>query len=349
MAEQTDNTYGFAVVGCGVISDTHIEAIRSLPNARLLAVCDTVPERAQAKATQYGVEACTDYAALLQREDVDVVNIVVPSGLHAELGIKAAQAGKHVITTKPIDVTLEKIDALIAACADNGVKLAAVHQLRSYPVFRRAWEAIREGRLGRLLWGTATVPWFRSHAYYDRGWQGTKALDGGGALMNQSIHYIDLLIWMMGQVAEVGGFADNLAHDIEVEDIGTAALKFTSGAHGVVQGTTLTYEGHPARLEIHGSQGNIVFMGEDLGLWQVEGEESFRDPAAGRLKGGASEPAAGMLGLAVDAHADQIGDVLAAIEQKREPRMKGQEARRAVELILAIYESSQERKVVSLA
>ncbi len=348
MPESSARTYGFAVVGCGVISDTHLQAVQSLPNARLVAVCDALPERAAAKAAEYGVEACSDYDALLRRDDLDVVDIVVPSGLHAELGIKAALAGKHVLTTKPIDVTLEKIDALIAACRQNGVKLAAVHQLRSYPVFLRAYQAIREGRLGRLYWGSATVPWFRTHAYYGRGWQGTRALDGGGALMNQSIHYLDLLIWMMGKVAEVCGFADNLAHNIEVEDIASAALRFVSGAHGVIQGTTLTYEGLPARLEIHGSRGNLVFLGEDLALWQVEDEETFSDPQAGQHKGGASEPAAGMMGLAVQAHADQMADLLAAIEENREPRLNGEEARRAVQLILAVYESSRDRKLVTL-
>jgi predicted dehydrogenase len=153
---------------------------------------------------------------------------------------------------------------------------------------------------------------------------------------------------MIGTVAEVCGFADTLAHAIEVEDIGTAALKFTSGAHGVVQGTTLTYEGMPARLEVHGSRGNVIFMGEDLALWQVEGEEFYADPQAGLHKGGASEPAGGMLGLAVEAHAAQIADLLAALEENREPRLSGEEARRAVQLILAIYESSRERKVVRL-
>jgi len=341
-------TYGFAVIGCGVISDTHIRAIQSLSNAYLVAVCDTVRERAESKAAQYGVEACTDYDALLQRDEVQVVNIVVPSGLHAELGIKAARAGKHVICTKPIDISLEKIDALIAACEENHVKLAATHQLRSYPVFRRAYEAIAQGRLGRLYYGLAQVPWFRSHEYYARGWQGTKALDGGGALMNQSIHYLDLLLWMMGDVAEVCGFADTLAHDIEVEDLATAAVRFVSGAQGAIQGATLTYEGLPARLEIHGSRGNIIFLGEDLHLWQVEGEETFLDPQAGQHKGGASDPAAGMLGLAVQAHAEQIGDVLAAIEEDREPVLNGREARRAVELILAIYRSSANREIVRL-
>jgi predicted dehydrogenase len=348
MPASTGKIYGFAVIGCGVISDTHIQAIRSLPNARLLAVCDTVAERASAKAAQYGVEAYTNYAALLRREDLDVVNIVVPSGLHADLGIQAAHAGKHVITTKPIDVTLEKIDALLAAGREHGVKIAATHQFRSYPAFLRAYEAIRQGRLGELYWGTATVPWFRSREYYARGWQGTRALDGGGALMNQSIHYIDLLLWMMGTVAEVCGFTDTLAHDIEVEDLGTAALKFTSGAHGVVQGTTLTYEGRPARLELHGSRGNVIFMGEDLALWQVEGEEFYADPRAGQHRGGASEPAAGMFGLAVAAHAAQIADLRASVEENRAPRLSGEEARRAVQLILAIYESARERKVVAL-
>ncbi|HEY3397909.1 MAG TPA: Gfo/Idh/MocA family oxidoreductase [Armatimonadota bacterium] len=348
MTATSGRTHGFAVIGCGVISDTHLEAIKLLPQARLVAVCDAVPERAQAKAAQFGAEAYTDYEALLAREDIDVVDIVVPSGLHAELGIKAARAGKHVTCTKPIDITLERIDALIAACRENGVRLGATHQYRAYPVFKRAYQAIREGRLGRLLWGSATIPWFRSHAYYGRGWQGTKALDGGGALMNQSIHYLDLLLWMMGKVSEVAGFADNLAHNIEVEDIGTAALKFVSGAHGTILGTTLTHEGQSARLEIHGSQGNVIFLGEDLHLWQVEGEELFVDPQAGQHVGGAAEPAQGMVGLAVQAHAELLGDLLAAIDQNRDPVLNGAEARRSVELITAVYESSATRKFVNI-
>ncbi|NLO74683.1 MAG: Gfo/Idh/MocA family oxidoreductase [candidate division WS1 bacterium] len=348
MGQTSGRDYGLAVVGCGVISDTHLAAIQSLPNAHLVAVLDTREEAARAKAEEYGVEAYTDFQKLLTRPDVDVVDIVVPSGLHAQLGIQAAQAGKHVVTTKPLDVTLEAIDALIAACDENQVKLGVVLQLRTYPFFRRIQTAVREGQLGRLYYGAAIVPWFRSHEYYARGWQGTRALDGGGALMNQSIHYIDLLLAIMGQVSEVCGFADNLAHDIEVEDIATAAVKFTSGAHGLIQGNTLTYQGLPARLEIHGSQGNIIVAGEDLQLWEVEGEETYFDPEAGRHKGGAADPKSGMLGYAVQAHAEQIADVLAAIEEGRSPKLDGHEARRAVELILAIYQSSAERRFLSL-
>lgn len=344
----TGRTYGFGVIGCGVISDTHLQAIQSLPNARVVAVCDTRPDLAEAQAQAYGAVAYTDCTEMLRRDDLDVINVVTPSGLHAKLGIQVAEAGKHVITTKPIDITLEAIDSLIAACRDHGVKLGVVLQMRSYPFFRRLESAVREGKLGRLLYGVAVVPWYRSHEYYAKGWQGTRALDGGGALMNQSIHYIDLLLALMGNAAEVCGFADNLAHDIEVEDIGTAAVKFASGAHGLIQGTTLTYQGLPARLEIYGTQGNVRVVGEDLQLWQVEGEETYFAPEAGQVKGGASDPKSGMAGFAVQAHAEQIADVLAAIEEDREPKLNGEEARRAVELILAIYQSSAERRFIRL-
>lgn len=340
-------TYGFAVIGCGNISDTHCEAIQRLPNARLVAVVDKVEEAARAKAEKWGCEWSTDLSATLAREDIDVVNVVVPSGLHAEIGIQAARAGKHVICTKPIDVTLEAIDRLIVACREAGVKLGATHQLRSYPVYRRIKSAIENGRLGRLLFGAAVVPWHRSREYYAGTWRGTWALDGGGALMNQSIHYVDLLVWLMGDVAEVAGFADTMIHDIETEDSASAVLKFRNGAQGIIRGATCTYRGYPARLEIHGERGTVQVIGDELRLWDVDGDEVEENLSAGQ-EGGASDPLKGMAGLAVDAHVAQIGDLLRAIEENREPELNGPEARRAVEVILAVYKSSQERRVVPL-
>ncbi len=345
-----DRKYGFAVIGCGVISDTHIQAIQQLENAHLVAVCDVDAEAARAKAEQYDCEYHTDIANVLACDDVDVVNIVVPSGLHAKLGIQAAEAGKHVICTKPIDITLQSIDSLIAACRDNGVKLAATHQLRSYPIFNRIKSAVDGGRFGKLLYGSCFVPWWRERAYYGPGrWQGTKAMDGGGALMNQSIHFIDLLIWIMGRVSTVFGHAEHLYHDIETEDCGTAVLKFANGAHGIIQGTTCTYRGLPARLEIHGTKGNAYTVGDEtMQLWQVEGDEDEVDADLQGHVGGASDPKSGMMGYAVAAHVEQIGDLLASIEEGREPRLNGPEARRAVEVILAIYESSETGNVVRL-
>jgi predicted dehydrogenase len=339
--------YGFGVIGCGVISDTHCEAIALLPNARLVAVMDAVEAAAEKKAEQWGCEAHTELEALLARDDIDVVNVVVPSGLHARIGKQAAKAGKHVICTKPMDVTLEAIDELIVTCREAGVKLGATHQFRAYPTYKRIRAAISDGRLGRMLYADAFVPWHRAKEYYAGSWRGTKALDGGGALMNQSIHYIDQLVWQMGEVAEVAGFAGRLTHDIEVEDCGTAAIRFRSGAQGIIQGTTCTYKGMPARLEVHGEKGNVAVVGDEVQLWDVEGEEVEYNLTAGR-ETASSDPRKGMIGLAVEAHVEQIGDLLRAVEEGREPELNGIEARRAVELILAIYRSSEEGRVVEL-
>lgn len=341
----SDGIYGFGVVGCGVISDTHLDAIAALDNGKTIAVCDVREEAAKAKAEKYDCDYYTDLAEMLKDDRIDVCNIVVPSGLHAEMGIQCAEAGKHVICTKPIDITIEKIDALIEACDRNGVKCGATHQLRGYRVYRRIKEAVEGGRFGKMLYGNAMVPWYRADDYYTGRWQGTKALDGGGALMNQSIHYVDLLLWIMGDVAALGGFADTLAHDIEVEDCATAALRFESGAQGLIQGTTCTYKGHPGVLSIHGTKGNAVVVGDDLKLWQVEGDPTELHLDAGQA-GGEADPTKGMLGEAVQAHTEQIADVLAAAEEGRDPVLSGREARRAVEVILRIYESSETGRMI---
>lgn len=344
----SEKVYGFGLVGCGVIAPTHAEAIRRLENAELRAVCDLNLEAAWALAEKFGGDPYNDLAEMLARDDIDVVNILTPSGLHARLGIQCADAGKHVICTKPIDITLEAIDALIAAGERNDVKIAATHQFRSYPVYEKVKRYIDEGRLGRMLYGNAFVPWYRSDEYYSDGWHGTWKFDGGGALINQSIHYIDLLIWFLGQVRVIFGFADALAHDIETEDLGSAVLKFASGAHGIIQGSTCTYHGQPARIEVHGTQGNILVVGDEVALWDVEGDELVENPNAGRV-GGAADPKGGMPEDAIVSHVKQIGDVLAAIEEDRAPMIDGREARRAVEVILSVYRSSESGQPVVLA
>jgi predicted dehydrogenase len=343
----SDKTYGFGLVGCGVIAPTHAEAIMRLENAELRGVCDLNEEAATACAAEYGAQPHTDLAEMLARDDIDIVNILTPSGLHARLGIQCADAGKHVICTKPIDITLENIDALIASGERNNVRIAATHQNRGYPIYEKIKSYIDDGKFGEILYGSAFVPWYRSDEYYSDGWHGTKKLDGGGALINQSIHYIDLLIWFMGRVERIYGFADALAHDIETEDMGSAVLKFEGGKHGIIQGSTCTYNGMPARIEVHGTKGNVLVVGDDLALWDVEGEERFEDALAGK-KGGAADPKGGMQENAIVSHVKQIGDVIAAIEEGREPVLNGREARRAVEVILSVYKSSETGQPVVL-
>ncbi len=338
---------GVGLLGCGVISDTHIAAIAGVSDARLVAVCDKNETAARAKADQAGCDYYLDYTEMLKRDDIHIIDIVVPSGLHAKLGIDAAKAGKHVICTKPIDITLEAIDALIAAGDSNGVKIAATHQLRGYPVYIRAADAMASGRLGRPTYANAVVPWYRSDTYYSDGWHGTKALDGGGALINQSIHYIDLLLYIMGRASKVAGFAATLGHDnIEVEDMASAAVLFESGAQATIQGSTCTHRGRPARLEIHGTKGNIHYEADEIRLWDIEGEEI--QEARGPVKAtAAADPRAG-LERGIAAHTSQIADVVAAIKEDRDPRLSGREARRAVELILSIYKSSETGQVIDL-
>jgi predicted dehydrogenase len=340
-------TYGVGLVGCGVISSVHFAALQQVPRARLVATCDVLADRAEAAAEKYGAEAAyTDYRELLARPDIDIVHVTTPSSNHHVISIAASEAGKHSFVTKPIDVTLENIDAMIAAAQRGGVKLAAVHQFRAYGSYLALQRAVAEGRLGEIYYGNAFVPWWRAQDYYSDRWQGTWEWDGGGALMNQSVHWVDLLLWIMGEVDTVAGLATTRAHEMETEDIGTAAILFKNGAHGVLQGTTLTYKGMDTRLEVHGSRGNVVITADKISHWDVEGEPSLAE-AAVQAETSAADPRAG-LGDAVGAHAVQIEALMDWIEGHGEPLVSGPEARRAVEFNLAVYESQRTGQTIKL-
>lgn len=347
----SDNQHRVALVGAGVIAPVHAEALAALPDARLVAVCDVAQEKADALAAKYGVEACYSLDDVLNRPDVDVVDVVVWSGRHAEIGVQAAQAGKNVFVTKPIDVTLEAIDRLIETCDANHVKLGAVHQFRSYPSYRAAKQAVSSGAMGKMVLGNAFVPWYRAQSYYDGDeWRGTWKWDGGGALMNQGVHYVDLLQWIMGGVSELFAYADISAHHerIEVEDVASVALRFRDGSIGTLQASTSVYKGMPASMDLHGESGNILLVSDEVTYWDVEGRPQPEN--TGKVEGttGVSDPRAALRRPAIDAHVDQIGAFLRAIETGGDPLIDGREARKAVELNLAIYRSAKEKRPVSL-
>lgn len=340
-------TYGIGLVGCGVISPVHFDAIARVENARLVATCDIIEERAKDAAEKHGADAhYADFHDLLAREDIDIVHVTTPSSHHHVVSVAASEAGKHSFITKPIDVTLQSIDAMIQSADQNGVKLAAVHQFRAYESYRALRAAIEEGRLGEVYYGNAFVPWWRAQDYYTDRWQGTWEWDGGGAMMNQSVHWVDLLLWMMGEVGGVAGYAATMAHDMETEDIATAAILFTSGAQGALQGTTLTHKGMSTRLEVHGSRGNVVIEADRITHWDVEGEESLAEGGR-KEETSAADPRAG-LGDAVGAHEVQIEAFIGWIEGRGEALVDGREARRAVELNLAIYESQRTGRKIAL-
>lgn len=345
--------HGVAIVGCGVIAPTHARALRALPNARLVAAVDVHEDRARAFTDQFGGEPFADLDRALARPDVDVVTICVPSGLHAEVGCRAAAAGKHVLVEKPIDVTLEAADRLIDAAARAGVTLGVVSQHRFDPGVRRLHELVASGRLGRLVLGDAIVKWYRSEAYYASAeWRGTRALDGGGALMNQGIHYVDLLRWIMGPVDRVLARCATATHDLEVEDVAAAVLTFAGGALGVLEASTAVYPGMKERLEITGTDGTLVVEAGELRVEQLR-DAGGDDPAYGRAvaspavdarASGAADPAA----IGGSAHQAQIADLLEAIDEGRAPAVGGADARDALQLVLAVYASARQGGEVSL-
>jgi UDP-N-acetyl-2-amino-2-deoxyglucuronate dehydrogenase len=328
--------HGFGIVGTGIIATTHARAIAAVPDARLVAVTDVLPDRAAAFAAGHDCAAEPDLDALLARDDIEVVCVCVPSGLHAEVGVQAAQAGKHLVVEKPLDVTLAAADRLIATASAADVRLTVISQHRFDPGLVELRGLLDAGALGDLVFGEATTKWHRTQAYYDSAaWRGTWALDGGGALMNQGIHYVDLLRWSMGPVAEVTAICATRAHQVEVEDVAAAAIRFRSGAVGTIVASTAVFPGLAQRLEILGTKGTVLIEDGQVVQRSISGESA----ASVTTDVGASA-AADPADLGVAAHAAQIADLLQAIDTGREPAITGADGRDALEIVCAVYESA---------
>ena len=338
----------FGIIGTGNIAGFHAAAIKEAKNAELTAVCDSVPERVQAFAEKHGAAAETDLSLFLARKDIDVVTIATPSGAHADVAVPAARAGKHILCEKPIEVTVERARSIIDACEASQVKLACVFQARLNRNVQLIRQALDAGRFGRLILANAQVKWFRSQEYYDSGqWRGTWALDGGGALMNQSIHIIDLLVYLAGPPESVFARTGTLTHSgIEVEDTAAAVIQFANGAMGTIEASTSCAPGFPRRLEISGEKGSVVMEDDRLTRWSFadplpEDEQILKEGTKGdNLKGGFADPKA----ISHEGHRRLIEDLCEAIQNGREPAIPGREGLGAVELICGIYDSAQTGK-----
>ena len=338
-------TRGFGIIGAGVIAAMHAGAIAILAGARLVAVTDVAAGAAAAFAAARGCAAEPSLDALLARPDVEVVCVCVPTGLHAEVGVRAAKAGKHLVVEKPIDLTLAAADRLIEAARTAGVALTVISQHRFDPGLTELKRLLGDGALGRLVLGEASTKWYRTQAYYDSaGWRGSWAMDGG-SLMNQGVHYVDLLRWCMGPVTEVTSVCTTQAHQIEVEDTALAIVRFGSGAVGTILSSTAAFPGFPQRLEITGTEGTVIV--EDGQILRRAFGAGARTDGVGTLPGTAevgSDPAA----LDVSGHAAQIADLLAAIDEGREPAVDGQAGRDALQIVCAVYESARSGRTVTL-
>lgn len=335
---------GFGIVGTGLISGMHAQALAGVEAARLVACLSRDPERAASFAQAHGCSAYRDIDAFLAHPGLDAVSICTPSGAHLEPALAAVAAGKHLFVEKPLEITLERCRRIVDAADAAGVICAGVFQSRSLADVQLIKRALQQGRFGSVVIGDAIVKWVRPASYYQDSWHGTRALDGGGALMNQSIHTIDVLQWLLGPVESVQAFTTRRAHsELEVEDTAVAAIRFASGALGTIQGSTAIHPGFERRIEIGGTEGSAVLVGDVLTEWlfaqETEEDEALRARRtftdSGR--GGASDPA----DIGIAGHQRQYEEIVLAIEQGRSPDIDGRAAIVAVAIVLAIYESAR--------
>jgi len=345
-----DSQIHVGLIGAGNISETHARAAAAIPGVRVAAVYAPTRAHAERLAAPYGAAVHDTLDRLLDQRPLDLVAIGSPSGLHAEHGIAAVARGIPVLVEKPLDVTTAQADALIDAAARAGVSLGVIFQDRLKPDVVRAKALIDEGRLGRPILATAQVKWYRTPEYYSGSkWRGTRAFDGGGALMNQGVHTVDLLLWLFGPARRVFGRTAAILHPIEVEDTAVAVVEFASGALATIEAATSAYPGYSRRPELTGSEGTIVLDGDRLAAVDLRGQGAAGGPVATPIGAAATVSASSPVVADASAHQRVFEDFLRAVATKTPPCCDGPEGRRSVALIEAIYSSSRTGQDVLLS
>ena len=345
---------GFAVVGLGM-GKHHCRSIISGKGAKLIAICDLDEERLSKGKEDYNCRTYVSFDEMLNDPEIACVNIAVPSGMHSDMGIQAIEAGKHIIVEKPADIKPEKIDLLREAGEKKGVKIGCIFQARLDPLNIAVRDAIQGGRLGKLIGIHGHLPWYRKQSYYegDHGsWKGTWDLDGGGSLMNQGVHTVDLIQWLGGRVSEVSGMFGVFGHEIEAEDQTVALLRFENGALGTIYTTTCCYPGYDQLITIYGTKGSIRKDASKLLAWRIQGdneEEEEKEMLAkfvpkDKEQGISADPMA----VSSDGHTQFVEDMAKAITEDRDPMIGLDSAKHAVEIITSIFEAGRTGKTVSI-
>lgn len=333
-------TIHVGLTGGGNITETHARAVRAIPGAEISAIYGSKSERVQKLCAEFGGAAYENLDSFLAHPSLDMVILGSPSGVHAGEGIAAARQGLHVLTEKPVDVSSARVDDLIAATEKAGVKLGVLFQDRVKPGIRKLHQLVVGGAIGKPLLVDARVKWFRPEEYYAKSrWRGTLALDGGGALINQAVHTVDLLLWVLGDVKRVQARAATALHKIEAEDTIAVILEFANGATGVLQATTAAYPGYPRRVEISGTEGTVILEHDRLiALDLRSGKGQLGEDAAGDFNASASTAVVSDF----SGHQALIEDFIDAIQNSRKPACDGAEGRRSVALIEAVYRAARE-------
>jgi predicted dehydrogenase len=337
---------GIGIIGCGVIADIHAQAINQLTNGQLIAVYSRNIDNARKFSEKYTIDFHTDWDSFIQNERIDLVSICTPSGTHLDVGLKAAKAGKDVIVEKPIDVTVERGRKLVEFCADSGVYLAVIFQNRYLKSVIEAKELIVRGEIGEIFHADAHIKWFRSQEYYDSAaWRGTFALDGGGVLINQAIHSIDLLRYLVGDVDYIFGQTGIYTHTgIEGEDDAAATLRFKNGAIGTIVASTSMAPARSRLVEIHGKTGTLVLDGDEL---FIDGEPVNGNNAVKRKKSvGADSP---LQGFSPEPHRRQFEEIIDHINREMQPNVSGKDSLKTLAIVQAIYESAESMMPIRLS
>ncbi|MCF6333756.1 MAG: Gfo/Idh/MocA family oxidoreductase [Draconibacterium sp.] len=340
--------WNFGIVGAGNIADFHAKAIQSLDNAKLIGICGTNPNKVKMLATKYSCKVFNDINEIVQSPDIDVIIVATPSGAHLIPAVEAAKQGKHVLCEKPLEISLERVDTMIKSHEKYNTKLGGIFNFRFNDVVRVLKNAVDSGRFGTITNASVFVPWWRNNEYYKSSWRGTWELDGGGALMNQSIHMVDLLQYMVGPVDSLKAYIATLGHpQIKVEDSAVAILKFKNKALGMIYGTTASFPGQFRRLEITGTKGTVIMEENSFKVWQFaepvdEDPEIIKKYSTIEGGGGVSDPMA----IPFEPLARNIAAFIRSIEERKPFEIDGKEARKSVEIVLGIYKSAKEHKEV---
>jgi len=332
-------------VGLGNVSGYHIKSIKELQQCKFLAVMSSQFEKRRKAEEEHHVRTFKDLNKMLALPEIDTVIICSPSGNHLEQTIQIAEAGKHVIVEKPLDVSVQRAREMIDVCKKNKVTLCCIFQNRFSDDYLQLYSAVQKGELGKLILANAYVKWYRNREYYEEAsWRGSKNGEGGAALINQSIHTIDLMLNTMGQVNAVFGQIKTLVHKIEGEDLGLGIVEFENGALGTIEGSTSVYEGFPEKLEIHGSEGSVILEGGKITHWNTKksGRKSFTKDLS---QGGSSNP----LAIGYELHKKQLDVITKAILKGEQPPVTGNDAIRSIEVIESIYNSSQTGQKIYLS
>ncbi|HEY3330820.1 MAG TPA: Gfo/Idh/MocA family oxidoreductase [Capsulimonadaceae bacterium] len=335
----------YGIIGCGVIHHSHVEALEKLADvAELVAVCDHDPVPLAAAVERCGVPGYADLRELVALPNVDAVIVCTPSGYHGDHAIAALDAGKHVITEKPIEISMAKTNLMIAAAERNSRTLSCISQTRYGAGIRQMHAWMDEGKLGKIVYGEVLIKRYRTQAYYDSaGWRGTWEVDGGGALMNQGVHYVDQLVWAMGKPKTVYARMGTLAHErIAVEDMVTATIEFESGALGTLMATTCAYPGLEATIDLHGTEGSVCVGDEKLKRARFTNGEVYGPETDAPPTTVGADPRTG----AISDHWRQLNDFSRALLDGRPPEITAADGRAALALVLAVYESARTGEVV---